>query len=154
MAKAMKKEKKITIDKFGIVQSEIKKSYWFNFGKGDFDCPGFEQSLDFYLEKDQLPKPCDECYKALVFWDGSSKKNMTNFFNMLNSFESNYDGKLNNGVVVFYFREKDKMLTFIDYLQKKMPEFNVEGSVQWRRACRIFQNLKPVLWKNAKEFMA
>ena len=67
---------------------------------------------------------------------------------MINSFEVNYRGKLNRGVVVFYFRDKDKMLKFLEFLENKMQEFNVKGKIQWRRACRAYQDLKPHLWRN------
>jgi hypothetical protein len=60
---------------------------------------------------------------------------------------------LNKGVVVFYFRDKEKMLKFLEFLQTKMQEFNVKGRTQWRRACKEYQDQKPELWKNAKEFI-
>jgi hypothetical protein len=49
--------------------------------------------------------------------------------------------------------KKDEMLKFVEFLKKKITEFNVKGFVQWRRACDEFQKLKPELWKNAKEFI-
>jgi hypothetical protein len=70
--------------------------------------------MEFYMKNDKLPNPCNDCYKALIFWDGKySNENTMNFFKMLNSFLVDYRGKLNSGVVVFYFREKDKMLDFL-----------------------------------------
>ncbi len=72
---------------------------------------------------------------------------------MINSFEVNYWGKLNDGVVVFYFRNKNKMLKFLKFLENEMKKFQVEGKVQWRRACKKYQNSRPELWKNAKEFI-
>lgn len=72
---------------------------------------------------------------------------------MIYSFEVNYRGKLNESVVVFYFRDKTKMLEFIKFLENKMKEFDVKGKIQWRRACKEYQNLKPRLLKNAKEFI-
>jgi len=141
-------------EKIAIIEQSIKTFGWFHFGKKEFKCIGLhEESLDFYKKNSQLPHPCDKCYKALIFWRDNLKDNLTNFFNMIGSFEVNYCGKLNEGVVVFYFRDKDKMLKFLDYLQKKMREFNVKGFAQWRRACKEYQDLKPELWKNAKEFI-
>lgn len=137
------------------VEQEIKLFGWFHFGKEEFECPGLrERELEFYMKNNKLPPPCDKCYKALIFWEDSySKENLTNFFNMIYSFEVNYRGKLNEGVVVFYFRDKTKILEFIKFLENKMKEFDVKGKIQWRRACKEYQNLKPRLWKNAKEFI-
>ena len=82
-----------------------------------------------------------------------SDENMANFFKMLNSFDFDYRGKLNNGVIVFYFRNKDECIQFTELLKKQIAEFNIKGFVQWRRACKEFQVLKPELWKNAKDFI-
>lgn len=72
---------------------------------------------------------------------------------MINSFDVNYSGKLNRGVVVFYFRSKDRMEEFLNYLDRKMKEYNVIGITQWRRACKEYQDSKPEIWKNAKELI-
>jgi hypothetical protein len=72
---------------------------------------------------------------------------------MIESFEVNYRGKLNEGVVVFYFRDKAKMIEFLEFLGNKMREYNIRGKTQWRRTCRKYQDLKPELWRNAKEFI-
>ena len=138
-----------------IAHFEIKLFDWFHFGAKPFECNGLdEDAKDFYLKHNKLPKPCDECYKALIFWDRSfSDENLGNFFKMINSLDFEYDGKLNNGVIVFYFRTKDECLQFVDFLKKKTVEFNVKGIVQWQRACKEFRVFKPELWKNAKEFI-
>ena len=140
---------------FKEIEESKKNLGWFLFGKKEFECPSLEEKkLEFYRRNNKLPSPCDRCYKALIFWEGSySKENVINFFNMINSFEVNYRGKLNEGVVVFYFRDKTKMLEFLKFLEKKIQEFNVKGKTQWRRACKKYQELKPELWKNAKEFI-
>ena len=138
-----------------LVEEDISRYGWFRFGKKEFECTELNnESIAYYLNNKQLPKPCDECYKGLIFWHDVTNENLSNFFKMLDSFEVNYHGKLNEGVVVFYFRDKDKMLKFLDYLQEKMREFNVKGKIQWRRACKEYQELKPELWKNAKEFIS
>ena len=138
-----------------VVETAISAFGWFPFGKKEFECIGLhKKSLDYYKKNSKLPHPCDECYKGLIFWSGATSENLNNFFKMLDSFEVNYRGKLNKGVVVFYFRDKEKMLKFLDYLQEKMTEFNVKGRIQWRRACKEYQDLKPELWKNAKEFIS
>jgi len=128
---------------------------WFHFGKKEFECPGLrKEQIDYYLRNNRLPSPCDKCYKALIFWRKVDfKENLKNFFRMISGFEVNYRGKLNYNVVVFYFRNKEKMLEFLDYLKKKMEEYNIKGHIQWRRACKMYQELKPELWKNAKEFV-
>lgn len=138
----------------GLVETCIARFGWFPFGKKEFECIGLkEESLDFYKKNNKLPHPCNECYKGLIFWHGVTNENIINFLNMLGSFEVNYRGKLNKDVVVFYFRSKEKMEKFLDYLRQKMQEFSVKGTIQWRRACKEYQDLKPELWKNAKEFI-
>ncbi|MFX0125270.1 MAG: hypothetical protein ACFFAE_16705, partial [Candidatus Hodarchaeota archaeon] len=57
-------------------------------------------------------------------------------------------GKFNHGVVVFYFHSKVEMEKFINHLSKE----KIAGTIQWRRACKEFQRLRPDLWKNAKVF--
>ena len=44
------------------------------------------------------------------------------------------------------------MVDFIENLREGMKENNVAGTVQWRRACKKYQQLKPELWKNTKTF--
>ena len=126
------------------VEKEIRTSKWFRFGKTQFECPSLtEGKMEFYAKNNTLPSPCDKCYKALIFWEGSySEENVTNFLNMIDSFEVKYRGKLNKGVVVFYFRDKTKMLEFLEFLGKKMNVYKVKGKTQWRRACRDYQDLK------------
>lgn len=140
---------------FTKVRQEIKTFGWFGFGKKEFDCPTLEKDkIDFYMNNNKLPSPCDQCYKALIFWEGYySKENVMNFFNMINSFKINYRGKLNEGVVVFYFRDKIEMLEFLKFLESKMQGYSVKGKIQWRKACKEYQDLQPILWKNAKEFI-
>ena len=140
---------------FEDVEESIRIFGWFHFGKKEFECPGLgKKELEFYMKTNKLPEPCNTCYKALIFWENSySMKNLKNFFEMINSFEVNYRGKLNKGVVVFYFRDKTKMLEFLKFLEDKMKEFGVKGKTQWRRACKLYQILNPSLWKNAKEFI-
>jgi len=137
-----------------LVEDSIRLLAWFPFGKKDFECIGINpEAIGFYKSNNRLPHPCDICYKALIFWTDVSDENIINFLKMLDSFEVNYRGKLNKGVVVFYFRDKEKMLKFLEFLQLKMQEFNVKGRTQWRRACKAYQDLNPALWKNAKEFI-
>jgi len=140
--------------KFIEINKSIQKVGWFFFGKKEFECSGLTQDyINYYLEREMLPHPCNQCYKALIFWEGNySETNLMNFLKMINSFPMNYMGKLNKRVVVFYFRDKNEMTKFMDYLSNKMNEFDIKGKTQWRRACKKYQDLKPQLWKNAKEF--
>jgi len=140
---------------FKTIEQVVESYGWFHFGSEEFECPILsKEKLDYYIKNEKLPDPCDKCYKALIFWEGYfTEENLKNFFKMINSFEVNYRGKLNEGVVVFYFREKNKMLEFLKFLEEKMEELEVRGKTQWRRACKEYQNLKPKLWRNAKEFI-
>jgi hypothetical protein len=137
------------------IEESIKNLGWYYFGNKEFKCPGFrKENREFYLKNNKLPSPCDKCFKALIFWkEEYSKENLKNFFNMIGSFETNYLGKLNKDVVVFYFRNRIKMLEFLKFLENKMKEYNVLGKIEWRRACKEYQKLKPELWRNAKEFI-
>ena len=142
---------------------KIKKIYkaisndgWFRFGgKKRSDCPKVDTySINFYLENNKLPEPCNKCYKGLIFWENSySKQTVISFFKMMASFELYYSGKLNEKVVVFYFRSKEEMFEFLDHLKVKINEFNVRGLIQWRKACKKYKNLNPLLWRNAKTFI-
>ena len=144
MKKISLEEIKISIDNFG----------WFSFGKKKFGCPGLKSGLESYMENNKLLALCDGCYKALLFWDSNSfEDNLNNFFAMLDSFEFDYRGKLNKGVALFYFRAKSEMFEFIRYLQNEIKEYDIRGQISWRRACREYQELKPELWRNAREFI-
>ena len=145
----------MTLSDFENIEQAINNYGWFSFGQKEFECPSvMENYINEYLRTEKLPSPCDECYKALIFWEGNySENNLTNFFKSISSFEINYRGKLNRNVVVLYFKNKDKMLEFLNYLEIKMQEYYVKGKIQWRRACKEYQNLKPKLWRNAKEFI-
>lgn len=128
---------------------------WFHFGRKDFGCQGLsKERLALYETHSKLPDPCDKCYKVLIFWGRRySRENLENFLKMIGSFDFNYTGKLNHVVVVFYFSSKEGMEEFLNYLNRKMQKYNVLGITQWRRACKEYQNAKPELWKNAKEFI-
>jgi len=143
-------------NEFQEIEDSINEDGWYHFGKKKFECSGLDKQLiNYYLTNKKLPKPCNECYKALIFLeDNFSKENINNLLRMLRAFKSEYRGKLDHGVAVFYFRKKAEMLEFLDLLEKGMPSFNVAGKLQWRRACKEFQNLQPGLWKNTKIFIS
>ena len=46
------------------------------------------KKMEFYMKNNKLPSPCDECYKALIFWEGTySEENVTYLLDMINSFD-------------------------------------------------------------------
>lgn len=144
---------------FNFEQAEetIDKKDWFrfNFGSPVFNCPGLtDDNLDYYLENEKLPSPCNSCFKGLIFWnDVYSKETFQGVLRTVESLGISVIGKLNRDVVVFYFDDKGKMLKFLTDLSLKLEENQVKGKVQWRRACREYQDANPKLWKNAKEFI-
>ena len=140
---------------FNEIEESVMLRGWFHFGNKCFICPGLGWEEQKYYEKNsELPEPCDRCYKALIFWkDSYSKQNVENFLTLINSLKTDYLGKFNKSVIVFYFRRKTTMLKFLDLINRKMGEYHVKGKTQWRRACKEYQRLKPELWKNAREFI-
>jgi hypothetical protein len=140
---------------YNLIKEIYKPSKYSSFGKKGFRCHSLrEKYIDFYMKNNQLPSLCNNCYKVLIFWEKDySKENLNNFFGMINSLDSDYGGKFNEEIVIFYFHNKDKMLNFFDSLEDKMQEFNVKGKIDWRKACEKYQRLKPELWKNSKEFI-
>lgn len=93
---------------------------------------------DFVEENGYLPIECRECYKALIFWS-YSKANTEKFERMVKSLPVSIHGKYDESVVVFYFRDKIKMLHFSDTLQEYMKQFEVEGRIQWRVSGKYWQ---------------
>ena len=71
---------------------------------------------------------------------------------MLESLPVSIHGKYNDRVVVFYFKVKAKMLTFLEILKENMNQFSVEGRTQWRVSGRYWQDAYPQFFKSAKEF--
>jgi len=110
----------------------------------------YEFVPDFVEEVGYLPIECRECYKALIFWS-YSKINVSNFKKMLKSLPVSIHGKYNDSVVVFYFKDKNKMLNFLEILKEKLAEFNVDGSIQWRVSGRYWEDAYPQFFISAKE---
>lgn len=110
----------------------------------------YEFVPSFVEEAEYLPIECRECYKALIFWS-YSKVNESNFKRMLKSLPVSIHGKYNDQVVVFYFKVKTKMLTFLEILREKMNEFSIDGRIQWRVSGRYWQDAYPQFFKSAKE---
>jgi hypothetical protein len=103
----------------------------------------------FVEENGYLPVECRECYKGLIFWS-ASPANEAKFNRMLTSLPLSVHGKYDAGVVVFYFGHKDKMLSFLDVIESRMREFEVEGRIQWRVSGRYWQDQYPHLFASAK----
>ena len=139
---------------FEEIESLISSFGWYGFGNKKFNCPGLtEENIMFYLENKKLPPLCDSCYKALIFWsDYYSEEGVNNLFRMLEEESLIVRGKFNHSVVVFYFDKKEEVLSFVEFLKKKLSQYGINGGVQWRRACKGYQVLKPNWWKSAKEF--
>jgi hypothetical protein len=110
----------------------------------------YEFIPDFVKETGYLPIECRECYKALIFWP-YSKINVSNFKRMLEALPVSIHGKYNESVVVFYFKSKGKMLSFLEVLKEKMSQFGVEGRIQWRVSGRYWQDAYPQFFNSAKE---
>lgn len=110
----------------------------------------YEFVPSFIEETGHLPMECRECFKALIFWT-YSRTNFNNFERMLESLPVPVYGKYNDSVVVFYFREKKKMLISLNILKKGMNKFGVEGRIQWRVSGQYWQNGYPEFFRSAKE---
>jgi len=114
----------------------------------DADCY-YDYVPAFIEENGYLPIECRNCYKGLIFWT-FSRSNVAKFRKMLKTLPVSIHGKYDENVVVFYFRDKDKMLNFLDILQKEMSGFKVEGRIQWRVSGRYWQNAYPHFFESAK----
>ncbi|OGI12256.1 hypothetical protein A3K64_02935 [Candidatus Micrarchaeota archaeon RBG_16_36_9] len=135
----------------------MKEDFWIFFGKKHFQCPGevTTEMIGHFRKNRKLPEPCDMCYKALIFWgEYYDENNEMNFLRMIKSFDDRtIRGKYNSGVAVFYFETKEELLEFLQILKGKIREFGVKGRIQWRRACKAYQEEVPSYWKNAKEIV-
>ena len=152
MPKPFTLSKKI-IGKVPVESDLINIKEWNYFGDKLFPC-NFFKGTEFYQKHDKLAPLCAKCYKAHIFWKTPcEEEDLIPFFKMLNSFDFKYRGKFNRGVVVFYFRGKEVMLEFLELLKQRVEEYEVNGEVEWRRACKDFQRMKPELWMNAKTFI-
>lgn len=105
---------------------------------------------DFVEDNGYLPIECRHCYKALIFWT-FSRSNVAKFKEMLKTLPVSIHGKYDESVVVFYFRDKERMLDFLGLLQEKTSEFKVEGRTQWRVSGRYWQDDYPHFFQSAKE---
>jgi hypothetical protein len=137
------------------IEAHIAIVGWYHFGEKEINCPGISKKyIQYYRHNHTLPSPCDMCYKALVFWAKENfPLNVKNFALLLDSLEISYRGKLNKEVAVFYFADKDSMLKFVQCLEKKLKDYNINGGIQWRRACKRYQDEIPALWVDAKTFI-
>ena len=138
---------------FKKIKERIKNYGYYPYGWKDFYCAQLSKKhLDYFKKHGKLLHPCNECYKALLFWDDNfNAKNVKNFFAMIESFPYEYIGKLCDSVAIFYFGSKSEVLDFNGFLAQQIAEFKVKGRIQWRKACREYQDRRPEVWKNAKE---
>jgi hypothetical protein len=114
----------------------------------DSDCY-YDYVPDFVEENGYLPIECRDCYKGLIFWT-FSQSNVAKFKKILKTLPVSIHGKYNESVVVFYFRNKEKMLSFLDILRETMREFGVEGRIQWRISGAYWQRDYPHFFESAK----
>ncbi|OLS13183.1 MAG: hypothetical protein RBG13Loki_3219 [Promethearchaeota archaeon CR_4] len=134
--------------------ADIREREWFHFGGKPFECPGTgEDIISQYLASACLPPPCDQCYKALIFWRSPpGQVALGNLITMVRLFPTPIRGKVNLGVVVFYFRTFPELQVFLADLPQCMESAGVCGKIQWRRACKEFQERSPEWWRDAKTF--
>jgi hypothetical protein len=104
----------------------------------------------FVEENGYLPIECRECYKALIFWT-YSKVNIAKFKKMIKALPVSIHGKYNESVAVIYFKDRAKMLRFLNILQERMKQFGVDGRIQWRVSGKYWQDAYPHFFKSAKE---
>lgn len=137
-----------------IVEPTLKlRKDWISIGTKEHECP---PKVDGHIYQDtgKMPSGCLECYKALIFWEGHySTENTARFIEMIQSFNFPYLGKFCEGVAVFYFTNPIETQNFADLLKGKMKEYNVEGKVDWQRACEAYRRARPDLWKDNKTFL-
>ncbi len=140
---------------FKKVKEAIELFGWYPFGEKQWVCPGPNDNyLDEYYKTNKLPSPCDKCFKSIIFWESDfSEENLIKIFKLIDSCVKECRGKLNETATVFYFREKQEMLKFLGDLKEKMNEFDLDGRISWRRACKAYRDRKPELWIDGKTFI-
>jgi hypothetical protein len=134
------------------VEKIIKECGWFYFGKDKTICIGDNTVIDSYATTGTLYAPCDSCYKGLIFWDYSEEK-LEKFVELLDNVGYTTVGKLNKGVVVFYFNDKETVKKFTDNLKEEMKKIELDGRVDWQRSCKKHRDLRPELWEDNKTFV-
>jgi hypothetical protein len=131
------------------LQKEVGRG-WFYFGRKGFICPGItDERIAEYLEEQRLPDYCRDCYKGLVLWDGNFAEGAEKLFSYLASSERRVYGKTNGEIAVFYFRRRADLQEFLAELE---AEADLPGKLDWRRACKKYQEISPDMWKSEKEF--
>jgi len=127
---------------------------WYPFGSRPSFCQGRNKDqLKYYQQKNQLPQACNNCYKILFFWqDNYNKENLSNFFSMFNSLPEQLPGKLNQSLAILYTNQTD-LKPLLSELEQKIISFNVKCQLDWRRACKKYQDISPHLWQDDKTFL-
>ena len=140
---------------FDRVKKDVNSFGWYSFSNSEWNCPGYsEELLQEYVQKHQLPSPCNKCFKGIIFWhEDFSKELIELFFDLLYSMNKKYFGKLNEEKIEFFFKSKEELLSFIVSLCRKLEDRGIEVTYKWKRACRQFRDKMPELWSDTKTFI-
>jgi hypothetical protein len=143
----------IAINSF-LIEAKLKTDEFVFIKEGLTDCPKPEgETLKYYLEKEELPYPCSSCFKLLLFWEGNfNQDNTSNFLRMLEETNDQSFKKIGKRVAVAYFRKKESMVSYMNFIRKKISEYNVKGQLNWQYACQEFQSQRPDWWQDSKTF--
>lgn len=123
-----------------------------------FECPqrkykNWQEGLKFHKKTGNLWQICNDCYKPKIIFDEFNQENLDNLSRMLNSWQFDFLGKLNNKVAYFYFRQREEAINFTKFLEEEMEKFNIRGIVDWQRGCMPYWREHPELWREGKEFL-
>lgn len=111
------------------------------------EVPGFIEQVG------SLPTECANCFKGLIFWDGHySRDHVTHFKRMLLTLPFGLVGKYNDAVAVFYFTNREAVLTFQEVVGAALRVADVRGHTQWRLSGKYWQDEYPQFFRSAKEF--
>jgi len=143
----------------------------FSFGTTDFDCPRHDKEnkkraadcLGYYNVNNKFSQPCDQCYKAIIFWHDKNKKinhytpeNLKKLETLVNDLKERgcpFHGKINSNAAFFYFNDRSNTQNFLKFLDQQMKEYDIQGVLDWQKACGMFWRLKPEMWLGYKEFL-
>lgn len=153
--KRIEKQMKKLLSKVEKVNQEILNNGWIYFGvdNHDFECNAIlPEYIETYLKERKLPEICDNCYKGLLFLDDFSPITILNLLSLIDDLSKEFHGKFNNSVVVVYFSNLEQLNAFLKRVNHDIKNYHLSAKVQWRKACKYYQDLKPDWWKNAKEF--
>lgn len=104
----------------------------------------------FVSEFGRLPIECRACYKGLVFFGEPGSRG---FRKVVDNLPVPVSGKYNDGVAVFYFRDKDKMMSLLSVLDSAIRAGQLHGHTSWRVAGKYCQDKYPQFFRSAKELV-